>query len=105
MQNVDKVLHIYSQSQPHGEAYIVGDVKALMSLRDAIDHAIASGYGSPCGVYSQDGEGYPVIIIKSSRHDLLPPYTDVDFRWKSGVHPYRLLTPELYRTLVTEGVV
>jgi len=103
MQNVEKVLHMYSQSQPHGEAYIVGDVNALMALRDSIDRAIATGYGSTSGVYSQDGEGYPVVVIKSNRHDLLLPYTDTDFRVKGGVHPHRLLTPEIYRKLVTEG--
>ncbi len=101
MQSVDNFLHIYSQQSPHSEAYIVGDVESLTSLRDAIDRTIVNKYGSTGTVYSQDGEGYNIIIINSTRQDLMLPYSDSDLRVEYGVHPYKLLTPEVYRSLMT----
>jgi hypothetical protein len=95
-------LHIYAQSQPHSESYIVGNNESLKLLRDAIDKALSDRHGSVNAIYCQDGEQYSVIVINSNRNDLLLPYDDFMFRTSLGIHPYKLLTQDEYRKLMTK---
>lgn len=60
-----KYLHIYAQYMPHHESFIVGNRKALLELRRAIDVALIEGE-SQGDFASSDGEGYEAIVIKVS---------------------------------------
>lgn len=56
------VLNVYSPETHHGEAVIVGDRDALVTLRSAINEALGDGRGK-ADVYANDGEGYEVRVL------------------------------------------
>lgn len=58
-----RLLHIYAQSHPHGDAQIIGNRCALVVLRDAISAAIATGPDAKTTAMTADGEGFEVHII------------------------------------------
>ncbi len=64
-----KYLHIYAQYMPHHESFIVGNRKALLELRRAIDVALIEGE-SHGDFASSDGEGYEAIVIKVSDENM-----------------------------------
>ena len=71
-------LVVYGQLMWHCEASIVGTEEALVSLRDAIDEAIAKG-AARRAFMPGDGEGYYVEVLKATADevDRLPnQYTD-----------------------------
>lgn len=74
------LLHVYGPTSWHDEAYLVGDVRALTLLRDAIDRALAAEDGLAQAELSVcDGEGYTMHVVKiaSERMELTQlPYTD-----------------------------
>jgi hypothetical protein len=57
------VLHLYPQSEEHGEGRIVGSRKALTALRDQLDHIVEheAGYVHH-GYEAADGEGYDLAV-------------------------------------------
>lgn len=59
------VLHVYGQEHEHDDAFIVGDVKSLTALRDAIDAALSKGHGH-AAVSPEDGECFKLYVV---RHD------------------------------------
>jgi hypothetical protein len=71
-------LHVYAQELWHDEAFIVGDVRALEQLRDAVSAALTSGRGSAL-VFARDGEGYRLHVVRheTARMDRMRlPYAD-----------------------------
>lgn len=72
------VVHVYGQGSWHDEAYVVGDVKGLMLLRDAIDAALREGRGM-AHLSPADGEMYAFHVVRHpvERMDRLTlPYTE-----------------------------
>lgn len=73
-------LHIYQQEIFHEPAFIVGSKKSLISLRKAIDQALATGF-STANFFTVDGEGYHahVEMIPENQEDWFAnmqlPYT------------------------------
>ena len=65
-------LHVYGQFTYHSEATIKGTRAGLISLRAAIDEALASGRGE-ARLIASDGEGYRAEIICVSTHAELGP--------------------------------
>lgn len=91
----DKFLVMYGQSYSHDPAFIVGNKKALIALRDAIDRAIENQRAVATPMFiATDGEGYDLFIGVVEEEDrlqkLLMPYTDEAFedRRKDYVSPY-----------------
>ena len=58
------VLHIYGQYCWHGQAAIVGNRKELEELRSTIDKALESGGAVSEVLYSNDGEGYHIGVLR-----------------------------------------
>jgi hypothetical protein len=56
------LLHIYSQSAWHEDAYIVGNRESLEELKKLIDKALETGKGDG-DFWVNDGEGYPLHVI------------------------------------------
>ncbi len=77
MKDTTPYLHIYAQSEWHGEAIIVGNRIALEALRDAIDNALATGYGAATA-FVGDGEGFHALVVKQEVgfDKLAVPYTN-----------------------------
>jgi hypothetical protein len=76
----DDVLHIFAQSQWHGDAAICGTRTALTNLRDAIQKALDGGKGE-CESFVNDGEGYDIGVRLETPEsaDKLPlPYVDAE---------------------------
>jgi hypothetical protein len=85
-------LHIYGQAQQHLDAFVIGDLEGLQTLRRAIDVAIGDNHDCQCGcngkgsdsafsAVASDGEGYRVFVHPISGDDerwaqLALPYTD-----------------------------
>lgn len=76
---MDNCLHIYSQSEWHREAYIVGTTAALQQLRAAIDKALTEGGGTATS-YVNDGEGFDTAVVRVDNDaefaKLAVPYTN-----------------------------
>lgn len=90
-------IHIYSQSFWHTPSYIVGNTKALVGIRDAINKALDRRHGVFHDAMTSDGEGYDIHVLRVENcdprwEDLMYPYSDeiaaVDFR---GNSPHTLL--------------
>ena len=74
-------LHIYGQTEWHGDAFVFGDKTSLEMLRDAIDEAIAKG---PTGTdptrietMVNDGEGFYTFVVccrKDQMEKMAVPY-------------------------------
>jgi hypothetical protein len=58
------VIHVYGQDSEHQEVHIVGDVKALEQLRDAINTALDQGLGVTHNTTTADGEGYYIHVVR-----------------------------------------
>lgn len=72
------VVHIYGQDSNHDDAHIVGDVRGLTLLKEAIEKALAEGLGSTVATPA-DGEGYVIYVVRheTDRMDRLTlPYFD-----------------------------
>lgn len=101
------LLHLYGQSDPHAEAWVVGDKEGLLALRKAIDDALASDESSAASaeVYVSDGEGYKVLVVATTeeaveRHNTLLPYSNAIYGRLAGrKHPLTLIGPSRYREL------
>ena len=91
---MSEILHIYAQRTQHEDAYIVGDKRSLMALRDAISYAIdKNNTANLVGVYTNDGEGYCVKIVicpEKASEQLSSPYTD---RNTLGPEPKDVIRP------------
>ncbi len=76
-------LHIYEQDNAHDEAFIVGDVRGLISLRDAINRALVSVGQTKSDVtqaFQVDGEGFALYVVCTTEERMkgLPPaYIDM----------------------------
>lgn len=90
-------LHIYSQSFWHSPAMVVGNTKALLDLKAAIDKALERRHGTSHDVMTSDGEGFDVHVVRMENcdprwDDIMYPYSDEiannDYR---GFNPYELL--------------
>jgi hypothetical protein len=71
-------LHIYSQEQWHGNAYVAGNEEGLKNLRDAIDVALKEGK-SHASAYVSDGEGFYTLVVNLAEdriHKIMTPYQD-----------------------------
>lgn len=55
-------LHIYAQHSEHDFVHIVGDSVALESLGAAIAQALQHGDWTSRAVFTNDGEGYSVLV-------------------------------------------
>lgn len=91
-------LHVYAQSQWHGDAFVVGSPAALRALRDACDAALADSAAHAFLSYTQDGEGFVTFVVPvvtgDDQWDKLPlPYTDPIARDRAGdrLVPYMLI--------------
>lgn len=76
--NWKSILHIYSQEQWHGNAYVVGNEEALKNLRDAIDAALEKGSGHASS-FVNDGEGFYALVVKvddETAEKIMTPYQD-----------------------------
>ena len=86
------VVHVYGQDSEHQDVYIVGDVKALELLRDAINTALANGLGQT-NVTPSDGETYTIHVVRheTNRMDALTlPY----YGWERYVYTNPSYTPK-----------
>lgn len=107
------LLHLYAGPSFHMEGYVVGNRAGLTALRDAINRTLAqdkdyhSADATPRGeggVFTRDGEGYEVIVIRQDTSwqgaawsNMALPYTDEDGRMQNTEQtywPHQLLTPE-----------
>lgn len=100
-----KNLHIYGQGAWHDDAFIIGDTKALLMLRDAIDEALSeSAISTTEDVFVSDGEGYSVRVmccnIETFWDILQVPYTDDIARDKRE----SVLTPYAIKEQVKHGL-
>jgi len=103
---MDNILHLFAQNREHGDAIIVGDTKALLKLRQAIDEAIVDNQ-SAAGCFVNDGEGYNAIVIKLDDKDklekLMGPYGERmlpfrnEFR-EDAISPHNLVEDYKYLT-------
>lgn len=89
-------LHVYGQGVWHDSVLIVGNRKALLTLRATIDKALKrSGAQTSDTVFAGDGEGYNALITRCDNERLWPqlaaPYTD-EIAQDSGdaLNPWRL---------------
>ncbi|HEU0197003.1 MAG TPA: hypothetical protein VFQ88_07265 [Nevskiaceae bacterium] len=55
--------HLYAQASPHDPAYILGDRKALESIRQAVDEALARGAGA-AELSAADGADYALVCLR-----------------------------------------
>ena len=63
--NVDKLIHIYGQSQWHDDCYIVGSIEGLKMLQQAISEALENGQAvTGDHLFTSDGEGYEIRVIR-----------------------------------------
>ena len=80
MSDRPKWLHVYGQHIWHDDVYIVGDLRALTTLRDAIDQAITDWEGETGYLFTSDGEGYRLRVARVGAGVdfglLLTPYSD-----------------------------
>jgi hypothetical protein len=59
------LLHVYGQASYHDEAYLVGNTRGLMALREAIDRVLGTEeVQSSAWVSVSDGEGYDMMIMR-----------------------------------------
>jgi len=97
------LLHIYGPEQQHDEVHIVGNIKGLNLLRDAIASAIKDGSAKQDKVFVNDGEGFSLHVIRNNDDwlgdfwtRLAAPYTSeyaIDNR-DNAVWPWTLLAGE-----------
>lgn len=104
----DDTLHIYAQAYQHQEAWVVGTKDALTALRDALNVALASGDPTAMTAFTNDGEGYKVILWPVSEgkvQDFRTPYVDPTVPVQAGKSPFMMMDPETYRRLFRGFVI
>jgi hypothetical protein len=92
-------LHVYSQYQPHCPAFIVGDREGLITLRQALTDLLEKSESClEIELYTHDGEGYPLGLVRLEDHDeeswenLYYPYSDTSISWTGGrLTPFNLM--------------
>lgn len=97
----DDTLHIYAQQYQHQEAWVVGTKDGLTALRDALTVALAADAPISIPAFTNDGEGYKVIVwpmAEAKVQDLRTPYVDPD-GYQAGQSPFMLMDRETYRRL------
>ena len=91
--NTARILHIYGQSCPHDEAYIVGTSAGLLELLHALNRMLAQPASAEdvevkALVFTADGEGYECHIRLEQEdtidRDYLLPYTDAPYPQRDG---------------------
>lgn len=58
------LLHVYGQHAWHDEVVIIGNKQALEILQAAVKQALKDGRSEMPAVFTADGEGYNVIILR-----------------------------------------
>lgn len=76
----ERLLHSFGQTDPHGEAILIGNRKGLSALKDAIEAALDTGKGS-CVLMPCDGENYEFQILMNEE-DWQNPF------WQKMAVPY-----------------
>ncbi len=97
----DDTLHIYAQGYQHQEAWVVRTRDALTALRDALNVALATGDPTAMTAFTNDGEGYKVILWpmpEGKVQDLRVPYTD-PVAHPTGKSPFMVMDRDTYRRL------
>lgn len=106
------LVHLYAGPSFHMEGFVVGNRAGLTALRDAINKALegeeyhnaARTPRNEGGVFTRDGEGYEIIVIRQDTSwqgkawsDLALPYTAEDGMLQNTEKdhwPHQLLTKE-----------
>jgi hypothetical protein len=99
---MSNILHLYAQAFQHQEAWVVGTKESLIALRDTINQVLESGEPKAVSAYTNDGEGYRVLVWGVSDDtvkDLRTPYVD-PMGSQSGKGPFQIIDLETYRALV-----
>ena len=79
-----ELLHIYGHEAWHDQVVIVGNARALNFLRDAITAALSRDGRGQCGVFTSDGEGYDVQVLREDAG-----WEDNAGMWRKLATPYR----------------
>jgi len=98
------IVHIYSQTDPHGEAVILGDREGLIVLRDMLNKAIDGNepaYVTEKPLFCRDGEGYHCFAIKNTDFEQYSfPYTSEPYTNLSGAYPLSFISGQKLRELL-----
>jgi hypothetical protein len=105
---MENKLHVYAQPQQHEEAWIVGDLKALTALRDALSRVIDGKQASGAKSFCEDGEGYTAVVLcvedPKIWEKMALPYTDIEgIPHEEDVFPFHIIDIELYRQILRSG--
>ncbi|MGP3739995.1 hypothetical protein [Bacillus altitudinis] len=86
--------NIYAQQTHHFEAFILGNKKGLIELRNAIDRALETG-SSVAHVFPSDYEGYETYIAlvndEQSFEKLITPYVEEYIQEDDAVDPIDII--------------
>ena len=100
-------IHIYAQAWNHSDAFIVGNKEGLIALADALDMVSAHWNDDIIGVdvFANNGEGYKIIIKRTSDEDMQQlklPYPDDEVHGNEvgGKSPFELVGKEAYIKLL-----
>ena len=87
------IIHLYAQYAHHMDAFVLGNEKGLLALRDVINEAVYPGkIKSKVDVFCNDGEGYTIYVkvvpgvFHASTNDLPVPYTADYAQDTSGIN-------------------
>ena len=96
-------LHVYAQTEWHTDAFIVGDMKSLKDLRDAINQVLETGNPARMESMVNDGEGYWLYVINHEEMDnMAVPYTsDIAAEQKTNIWPENIIYKEMH--ILEEG--
>ncbi|MEW4100604.1 hypothetical protein Q0N85_16145 [Bacillus altitudinis] len=86
--------NIYAQQTHHFEAFILGNKKGLIELRNAIDRALETG-SSVAHVFPSDYEGYETYIAlvndEQRFEKLITPYVEEYMQEDDAVDPIDII--------------
>lgn len=85
-----ELLHVYPSGFPHSEVYIAGTADALRELKNAIDKALEDGKSVSEEFFTNDGEGYSIVVASVDENTLssyVEPYADLQ---RDGLGPWLL---------------
>jgi hypothetical protein len=87
-----EIVHLYAGPSYHMEGYIVASRQGLEKLRDAINKVLEGNNFAVTEVFTSDGEGYDLFVIKhdTSWDDVALPYTEY-YQNNQAKWPYQLL--------------
>jgi hypothetical protein len=83
-----ELLHVYASDFPHGEVYIAGTKDGLRLLKKAIEDAIENEKSTSDEFYTNDGEGYNVLIAavdEGTMTSYVEPYAELQ---RNGPGPW-----------------